>query len=282
MSDDIERGPARRFLWGFSIATGCFLLAPILVIIITSFGGSQYMEFPPSSWSLRWYENFFTSAHWTQPALLSVQVAFVTMVGATVLGTLAAIGIVRGRFPGRKALELFVVSPMIVPIIVLAVGMYFLFSGFQLIGDPLALYLGHTVLATPLVVVVVTASLRTADPSLELAARSLGANSVRTLWYVTIPVIRPGILGGAAFAFLISFDEVVIAVFVGGPGATTLPKRMWDSIRFEIDPTLTAIASVLTLVTIMIMVGVELLRRYLEGAAAQRIDDTALQEGARE
>ena len=262
--------PGRIVMWVISLSTITFLFAPIIIIMITSFNDSQYMEFPPRNWSLRWYENFFSSPHWYEPALLSLRVATITMIMATILGTLAAIGIVRGRFPGRKIIELFFVSPIVVPIIVLAVGLYFLFATLHLIGDPMSIYLGHTVLATPLVTVVVSAALRTSDRSMELAARSLGANFPRTLWRVTIPSVRPAILSGALFAFLISFDEVVIAIFLGGPLATTLPKRMWDSIRFEIDPTISAISSMLAIVAICILVGVEAVRRYYEtkGAAA--------------
>jgi putative spermidine/putrescine transport system permease protein len=260
----MEREPltaARIVLWVFCLLVICFLIAPLLIIVVASFSGSSRMEFPPPSWSLHLYRRFFSSRHWLDPAFLSLRVGFVTMMAATLLGTLGAIGIVRGRFPGRRALEFFLVSPMIIPIIVLAVGLYFLFSAFQVVGRPIGLYLGHTVIATPLVVIIVSAALRTVDPSLELAARSLGAGYFRTLWHITLPVIRPAILGGAAFAFLISFDELVIAIFVGGPAATTLPKRMWDSIRFEIDPTLTAISTLLVIVAILTLVGAEILRR---------------------
>lgn len=260
--------PGRIVIWMVCLLTIAFLFAPIIVIVITSFNDSQYLQFPPHKWSLRWYENFFTSAHWYEPALLSFRVAAITMINATVLGTLAAIGIVRGRFPGRKIIELFFVSPIVVPIIVLAVGLYFLFSTMHLIGDPTSIYLGHTVIATPLVTVVVSAALRTSDSSMELAARSLGANFPRTLWRVTIPAVRPAILSGALFAFLISFDEVVIAIFLGGPRATTLPKRMWDSIRFEIDPTLSAISSMLAIVAICVLIGVELVRRHYDAKVA--------------
>lgn len=262
--------PGRIVIWVICLLTVAFLFAPIIIIMIISFNDSQYMQFPPRKWSLRWYENFFTSPHWYEPALLSLQIATITMINATILGTLAAIGVVRGRFPGRQAIELFFVSPIVVPIIVLAVGLYFLFAKMHLVGDPMGIYLGHTVIATPIVMVVVSAALRTSDRSMELAARSLGANFPRALWRVTIPSVRPAILSGALFAFLISFDEVIIAIFLGGPQATTLPKRMWDSIRFEIDPTLSAISSMLVIIAICVLIGVELVRRHYEakGAAA--------------
>jgi len=229
--------------------------------MITSFNGTPYMEFPPRSLSLRWYANFFTSPHWYETALLSLRVALLTMVAATVLGTAAAIGLVRGSFPGRRALEAFFISPMVVPIVVIALGFYFLFSGYRLLDTSLALFLGHTVIATPIVIVIVRAALQTTNPAMEFAARSLGANFWRSLWYVTLPSVKAAIGSAAAFAFLISFDDVVIAIFVAGPNSTTLPKRMWETIRFEIDPTLTAISSLLTVLAVIVLVGVELLRR---------------------
>ncbi|MFI4986997.1 MAG: ABC transporter permease [Alphaproteobacteria bacterium] len=253
--------PRRMVLWAFCVLILVFLVAPIVVIVITSFNDTPYLEFPPKRLSLRWYGNFFRSPQWFEPALLSLRVALVTMATATVIGTLAALGIARGRFRGRRGLELFFVSPMVVPVVVLALGLYFLFAGYHLLATPAALFLGHTVSATPIVIVIVLAALRTTDSSIELAARSLGANYWRSLWHVTVPVIRPSILSSAAFAFLISFDEVVIAIFVGGPDATTLPKRMWETIRFEIDPTLTAISTLLTLVAALVLIAAELSRR---------------------
>jgi len=253
--------PGRIVLWLFCILLLVFLIAPILVIIVTSFNNSTYLEFPPHEFSVRWYANFFTSAHWIEPTFLSMRIALVTMISATTLGTAAAIGIVRGRFRAKRSLELFFISPMVVPIVVLALGLYFMFSGYHLLDTPIALALGHTVIATPIVIVIVMAALRVTDPSIELAARSLGATYWRALWFVTIPSIKAAVLSGAAFAFLISFDEVVVAIFLGGPGATTLPKRMWETIRFEIDPTLTAISSLLTLIAVFVLVAVELARR---------------------
>jgi putative spermidine/putrescine transport system permease protein len=248
----------RAILWIFCCALLVFLVAPILIVMATSLGPSTFMEFPPRALSLHWYANFFTSEHWVQPALLSLRVAIVVTLIATPLGTLAAIGLVRGNFRGRAALEMFLLSPMVVPIVVLALGLFFLFSSAHLLDHPVALYLGHTVVATPLVIILVRAGLRTTDPATERAARSLGASAWRTMRHVTLPAIRESIIAAAVFSFLVSFDEVVIAIFVGGPEATTLPKQMWESIRFEIDPTLTAIASMLTLLAVLVLVIGEL------------------------
>src|SRR5579871_1428775 len=175
-----HRGYPRVLLWAFCVSVLLFLMAPILVIVIASFNDSQYLQFPPKVWSLRWYERFFGSPHWYEAALLSLRVAIVTMAIATALGTLAAIGLVRGQFRGKRLVELFLISPLFVPVIVIAIGLYFQFAGIQLIGKPIALYLAHALLATPVVIAIVGAALRSSDASLELAARSLGANWIRT------------------------------------------------------------------------------------------------------
>jgi ABC-type spermidine/putrescine transport system permease subunit II len=251
----------RALLWALCGLVLVFLIAPIVVIVLASFNATPFLQFPPQGWSLRWYARFFATPRWYEAAWLSLQVAVVVTIAATTLGTLAAIGLVRGRTRCRAALELFFVSPMVVPAIVMAVGLYFLLSPLRLTGSATALVLGHTIAATPIVIVIVAAALRLGDGSLELAARSLGATWWRTVRYVTVPSVAPAILAAAAFAFLVSFDEVVLAVFLGGPDATTLPKRMWESMRFEIDPTLTAISTLLTGVAILTLAAAQLARR---------------------
>ena len=265
----IESGatPGRRLLWTWCVLTLLFLCAPIVIVVVVSFNATEFIQFPPRAWSLRWYQNYFGSRQWVEPTILSLRVAAVTMVLATVLGTTAAIGLTRGRFRWRRAIEFFFVSPMVVPTIVLAIGLYLLFARFKLVGQPLALYLAHTIVAAPLVIVIVSAALRTTDPAIELAARSLGAGYFRALWHVTLPAIMPAVISGAAFAFLVSFDEVVLAIFLGGPTTTTLPKRMWESVRYEIDPTLTAISTLLVLIPIVVLAGVELARRSSSAVA---------------
>lgn len=258
----------RRVLWAYCGLTLFFLCAPIGIVVVVSFNATEFIQFPPQGWSLRWYENYWSARQWIGPTLLSLRVAAVTMVLSTVLGTTAAIGLTRGRFRGRRAVEFFFVSPMVVPSIVLAIGLYLLLARFKLVGQPLALYLAHSVVATPLVIVIVSAALRTTDTAIELAARSLGAGYFRTLWHVTLPSILPAVISGAAFAFLASFDEVVLAIFLGGPATTTLPKRMWESVRYEIDPTLTAISTLLALIPILLLAAIAVVRRVLPSAAS--------------
>jgi ABC-type spermidine/putrescine transport system permease subunit II len=261
MNHDTMHVGGRVWLWVVAWLIVAFLLLPIVIIVIVSFGNSAYLEFPPRSWSLRWYREFFTSARWLDSSILSFKIGLATCVTSTVLGTLAAIGFVRGQNRAKKAIELFLVSPMVTPSIVLALGLYFLFSAFQLLNSPIAIFLGHTVVATPLVFIIVAGALRTLNVSLDMAARSLGAGPFQALWHITLPLIRPAVTGGAAFAFLTSFDEVVIAVFLGGPQSTTLPKRMWDGVRFETDPTLTAVATLLIVLAVLVVGAAEVSRR---------------------
>jgi putative spermidine/putrescine transport system permease protein len=248
-------------LYGASGVVLLFLVVPILIIIPMSFGSALSLEFPPRSLSLQWYLKYFTSPAWLRATGISFEVALGTTVLATVLGTLAAFGLVRGRFAGRNVLYALILSPLIIPGIVIAVAVYLVFVRVGLVGSPLGLVLAHTVLALPLVVVNVSATLKGFDKSMERAAMSLGASPIRAFWHVTFPLIRPGIIAGAMFAFMTSFDEVIVAIFLSGRTATTLPKRMWDSVLLETDPTIAAISTMLILLTMLVLVVLTMQRR---------------------
>ena len=237
-----------------------YLVFPVFVVVPLSFSSAKYLQFPPPGWSLQWYQSFLSGEAWTSALLLSVQVGLAAAVLATVLGTAAALALVRGRFPGRDALNAFIVSPMVVPGIIVAIGVYFFYAQIQIIGSPIALALAHTALAVPFVVINVAATLEGFDERLEWAAMNLGANRWQTFRLVTLPIIRPGVFAGALFAFITSFDELIVALFVSGSGAVTLPRRMWESLRQDIDPTIAAVSSVLIGVSILVFVGAELLR----------------------
>lgn len=258
----------RLALWICSGAIVAFLCVPIAIVAAVSFGPSVIVRFPPEGFSWRWYANYFQSSQWLAATWLSVQLGVAVAVAATALGTFAAIAIVRGSFIGRRAVEFLLISPMVVPTIVLALGLYLLLSPWKLVGTPTALFLAHTLVAMPIVVVIVGAALKRSDPSMELAARSLGAGFWGTLWFVTLPTIRPALVSSAAFAFLTSFDEVVLAIFLGGANAATLPKRMWDGIKNELDPTLMAVSTILVVVSLLALAVVELSRRGEPGQKA--------------
>jgi putative spermidine/putrescine transport system permease protein len=254
----------RILLWIVVAVVLLYLIFPVFVVAPVSFSSAKYLQFPPPGWSLQWYENYFSRPGWVPATFVSIRVALMTTVLATVLGTAASLALVRGRFPGRNAVNSFIVSPLVVPGIIVAIGVYFFFAQAKLVGNPLGLAFAHTALAIPFVVTNVTATLHGFDERLEYAAMNLGANRWQTFRRVTLPIIRPGVFAGALFAFITSFDELIVALFVSGSGAVTLPRKMWDSLRQEIDPTIAAVSTVLIAFSIVILLSAELLRQRSE------------------
>jgi len=242
-----------------------FILAPIFVVIPLAFSSAPFLTFPPPGYSLRWFETYFSRADWINPTLVSFQIGALTMVFATVMGTLAAIGVVQGRFAGRRIVTALILAPLMLPTIVLAVSLYYLFARYGIVGTRLALVLAHTAIALPFVFVVVSAALQRLDPALAQAAAVMGAGQFDVLRRITLPLTAPAIGVAALFAFLASFDELIVALFLAGTRTTTLPKRMWDSIREEIDPTTAAVATLLIGLSILVLVLVEVLRRRSGG-----------------
>ena len=241
-----------------------FLAFPIVVVAIVSFSEATYLTFPPPAFGLRWYNAYFSSADWLKPTWVSIWVAAAVVVLATFLGTLAALGISRLSRPLRIFATGLILSPLIVPGIVVAIGIYYAYSRYGLVGTPIAMVLAHTCLAVPFVVTSVTASLAGLDPRLEQASLSLGATPGATFWQVTLPLIQPGVLVGALFAFITSFDELIVALFISGTGAVTLPRRMWDDLRFQIDPTIAAVSTLTILLTAALMGAAHYLRKRTE------------------
>lgn len=252
-----RRSPA---LVALGVAVLAFLALPILVVLPISFSAAKYLTFPPPGWSTQWYGRYFGSREWMSATWRSVEVAILTTAAATAVGTAAALAL-RRPFRGKSLVHLVIVAPMVVPVIITAIAVYGLYARLQLVGTLHGLVLAHTVLALPFVVVVVAATLRGFDETLELAAQNLGANRWQTFRRVTLPLIRPGIVSGALLAFITSFDEVVIAIFVSGARAPTLPKQMWDGIRTEIDPTVAAVSTLLIGVTTAVVGAIALVRR---------------------
>jgi putative spermidine/putrescine transport system permease protein len=238
-----------------------FLAFPILVVIVVSFSSATYLTFPPPALGLKWYDAYFSSADWLRPTWLSLWVAAAVVVVATLLGTLAALGIARLPRAARVVAAGLVLSPLIVPGIVVAIGIYYAFARYGLVGSPAGLIIAHTCLAVPFVVTSVSASLAGIDPRLEQAALSLGATPRGTFFQVTLPLIRPGVMVGALFAFITSFDELVVSLFISGTGAVTLPRRMWDDLRFQIDPTIAAVSTLTIVLTAALMGCAHLLRK---------------------
>ena len=241
-----------------------FLAFPMVVVFAVSFSSANYLTFPPPALGLKWYRAYFGSENWLNPTWLSLWVAAAVVVLSTILGTLAALGIARLPRALKVLVSGLILSPMIVPVIVVAIGVYYAFSKYGLVGQPIALVLAHTCLAVPFVVTSVTATLAGIDPRLDQAALSLGASPRGTFFQITLPLIRPGILVGALFAFITSFDELIVALFLSGQGAVTLPRRMWEDLRYAIDPTIAAVSTLTIVLTAVLLGTAHLLRRRAE------------------
>ncbi|QEX23821.1 polyamine ABC transporter permease [Hypericibacter adhaerens] len=241
-----------------------FLIAPILVIMPLSFNSEPYFSYPMPGLSLRWYEDFFTNDRWTLALQNSIIVAVSVTLVSTALGTLAALGLSRPRFPARGLIMSLLISPIVVPVIISAVGMYFFYTRVGLTNSIPGVVLAHTALATPFVVITVTATLSGFDQTLTRAAASLGSNPVHSFFKITLPLILPGVISGGLFAFVTSFDEVVVVLFIASPEQRTLPKQMFSGIREMISPTITAAATLLILFAVAMLTTVELLRRRSE------------------
>ncbi|MER7498751.1 ABC transporter permease [Nonomuraea pusilla] len=239
----------RALMWALCAVVGAWLVVPVLVVIPLSFTGKPSLKFPPDSWSTRWYANFFGDTAWMSALWTSLQVALLVTVVATALGTAAALGLTRARVRGLGAAQGTMLAPMIVPGVVLAIGTYSVFLKLQLVGSLAGFVMAHTVLALPFVVIPITASLRGFDRRLESAAASLGAGAWTTFRTVTLPLVAPGVASGALFAFVTSFDEVVVSLFIQSPYLQTLPVKMYASVTRETDPTIAAAASMIIVLT---------------------------------
>ncbi|MBM2614866.1 ABC transporter permease subunit [Actinoplanes sp. LDG1-06] len=257
--------PVRPWLRIHTTITAVVLVAPTLVVLPMSFSDAETFRFPPDNWSLRWYENLFTSPDWTAAILNTVQVGLYVSVLATVLGTMAAFGLARLQPRWRGAVNGFLLSPMIVPHILVALVVFSAFLQLGLNGTLFGIILAHTAMALPFVVIAVTARLQGMDARLPAVAASLGAGPVSAFRRVTLPLVLPGILSGAVLAFVSSLDEVVIALFLQAPGAITLPVQMFNSITVQIDPTISAASSLM-----VVLVSVPILLAQLAGARKRR------------
>lgn len=241
-----------------------FLIAPILVIIPLSFNSVPFFTYPMPGLSLRWYQEFFLASQWQVALYNSIFVAVSVTLLSTTLGTFAALGLSRPNFPWRTAVMGLLISPIIVPVVITAVALYFFYAQVGLLNSYAGVILAHTTIATPFVVITVTATLKGFDHSLTRAAAGLGAPPITIFFKVTMPLILPGMISGALFAFGTSFDEVVLALFIASVEQRTLPRTMFSGIREEISPTITAAATVLILFSIAMLTTVELLRRRSE------------------
>ena len=259
---------SQRIAWITTVVVGTlvlfFLMAPILAIVPLSFSSSTYLTYPLPGLSLRWYEDFLGSARWMNALKNSVIIGVASAMLSMVLGTLASLGLAQWKSKWKPLVLALVLSPMVVPVVITAVGVYFFFAPLGLTGNYLGLILVHTALATPFVVITVSATLQSFDMTLARAAASLGAPPLLTFRKVILPLILPGLASGALFAFATSFDEVVTVLFLAGPEQRTLPREMFSGIRENISPTITAVAVVLKVISVSMLSTLEYLRRRNE------------------
>jgi putative spermidine/putrescine transport system permease protein len=241
-------------------------MLPLLVVFPISLSSAPYMQFPPPGYSAQWYERYLDDPQWIDATIRSLYIGAATAVLALALGVPLAFSLARGRFIGRALLDRIALAPLVVPTIILSVGLYGLFAKLKLIGEWYGLVLAHTVLALPFVVLVIVAGLRDFDRALEQAAEGLGASRARTLLRITLPLLRPSLVSAGLLAFISSFDELVVALFLAGPNMT-LPKKMFDNILMEIDPTIAAVSVMQILLVSIVLVLIGRFGRGLSGSA---------------
>ena len=248
-----------------------FLVVPLVVIIPLSFNATPYFTFTramlhlnPAGFSSQWYANFFTDGTWIHALRNSLIIAPTATLCATTLGTLAALGLTRPEMPFRTAVTSVLVLPMIVPLIITATALFFYFSALHIVDSYVGVIVAHTILGTPFVVITVTATLEGLDPQYYRAALGLGATPAQSFFKVVMPLVLPGIISGALFAFMTSFDEVVIVLFIAGPTQRTLPLQMWNNLRYTIDPTILAVATLILLLAVTLLGSLEWYRRRSE------------------
>jgi putative spermidine/putrescine transport system permease protein len=261
-------GPRLRAgLFLTTAAIAAFLLLPIVFIVLLSFGSSQWLVFPPPGWTLKWYEQFFSNPDWMQAAYTSLKVALLTTACAVALGLPCAFALVRGKFPGRELLYALFTLPMIVPLVIIAVAVYALFLKLGYTGTLLAFVISHVIVALPFTIISIINSLKLFDQSIEDAAVICGASRLQAIVKVTFPAIRPGMMAGALFAFLVSWDEVVLSVMMASPSLQTLPVKMWTTLRQDLTPVIAVASTLLIGLSLLIMIVAAVVRRRSEHRA---------------
>jgi putative spermidine/putrescine transport system permease protein len=262
---DYDRlGGLKWVLGAITVLVCLFLLLPILFIAALSFGDSQWLIFPPPGWTLRWYHDFFADPRWLEAAWTSFKIAIIVTVLSVALGLLASLALTRGTFRGREALRALFITPMILPVVVLAVALYAFFLKLGLSGTLTGFVLAHLVLALPFSIISISNALEGFDKSIEDAAILCGASPWEARLRVTLPAISHGVFAAAIFSFLVSWDEVVVAIFMASPTLQTLPVKVWTTLRQDLTPVIAAASTMLVLVTIALMLLAALIRKGLK------------------
>jgi len=255
---------SRRMRLGLYASTGLialFLLLPIVFIVLLSFGSSQWLVFPPPGWTTKWYVQFFSNADWMAAAWSSLKVALLTTVFAVLLGLPTAFALVRGKFAGREFLYALFTMPMIVPLVIIAVAVYALFLKLGYTGTLFSFVVSHVIVALPFTIISIINSLKLFDQSIEDAAVICGASRLQAVFKVTFAAIRPGMVAGGLFAFLVSWDEVVLSVMMASPTLQTLPVKMWTTLRQDLTPVIAVASTLLIGLSLLVMIIAAALRR---------------------
>ena len=247
----------RIWLYVFATIVMLLLVIPTLIVIPMSFSDSQYLEFPPSKWSLRWYHEYLESAKWMRATVTSLQIGTLTMLVATPIGTAAAYALFVSGHKLARMVFMFLITPMIVPVILIAIGAFYVFGQVGLNNTISGIVLAHTALAIPLVMIVITSALRNYDLNQERVARSLGASRLKAFFLITLPQIKFSVMTSALLAFLTSFDEVIISIFISGGVNATITKHMFSALRDYIDPTIAAISTILVIVSTILLLATQ-------------------------
>jgi putative spermidine/putrescine transport system permease protein len=255
----------------FAYGVFLFLVLPILILVPLSFNAGSFFTFTPEmlsldpdAFSLRWYHAFFSDPKWMMAIKNSFFIAIVSSVIAVILGTVASIGLNSEKMPFKSFMMIILISPMIIPLIILAAGMYFFYSYIGLAGSYTGLIIAHAILGVPFVVINVLSALNAYDLNLSKASTSLGANKVYTFFHIMFPIIKPGVISGWLFAFITSFDEVIIIIFLAGPEQRTIPRQMFSGLREQISPTILAASTLLLVLSVVLLISIQYLQRKTE------------------
>lgn len=254
-------GAWKWVLSGLCALMSLFLLLPILFIVALSFGSSRWLIFPPPDWTLKWYEELFADPRWLGAALTSAKIGLIVMVISVALGLLASLALVRGSFKGREVLRAFFLTPMVLPVVIVAVALYAAFLRLGLNGTLVGFVIAHVIVALPFAIITITGALETFDPAIEDAAILCGASPWEARLRVTLPGIRHGLFSAAIFSFLISWDEVVLAIFMASPSLQTLPVKVWTTLRQDLTPVIAAASTLLVALTVLLMIAAAVLRK---------------------
>ncbi len=253
MSNIISRRIGTSLLYAACALILVFLILPTLLVVPMSFTPTKFLTFPPTGFSTRWYEAYLTDAAWIDATLFSLQIALITTAISAVVGTMASFALVRGNVPWQDTLTAFVLAPLIVPHVIVAIAVYFQFAPLGLVGSRLGFVLIHSALAVPYVVLVVTAALQRVPPSYEMAGLNLGASRLKCFQRITLPLIAPAIAAGSIFAFLASFDETVVSFFISGVEHKTITRKLMEDIEFNLSPLIAAASTIFVVATVLLM-----------------------------